>query len=377
MSMSITLGNYQFRIVGRTTVIPNAKATSEVHGRDRPDNTYEVIYIQTFTLDGKPVPRISRNELLNNTPLIFGVYMSQSQMGFCRLANFHPIKVFEKGIDYAQTTLINFKLGQFIISNMLDPSIKEYNPYTEYDPDANNIMREPNVTDKARIAQIDNFGYPVPPQKCAEIKTGIHEYLQTTSDAIKTKFPTLVVLEEICPHSYSTSFAVVNGTVFKIILQSADAPHQQIEIYLYKYTITLNVNSETVNGTIPVLMKKHIPTDPEDITPVGTYGNYIPSFGAYVCKLFEYKRQLPVELRDVMPEVSDDYVFIGSLYNGLYPSEYLHAFLQQKSGASKKSHRRHSRIGRQRRMYHKRNTNKNINYKLRNNKRKRTFKRRK
>lgn len=375
--MQINLGNYQFHIVGRTTLQPD---TSSVRDRGGKKESYELIYIKTFKLDGSSVPRKSTNKLLNDKPLIFGVYMSQSQMGFCRLASFTPGTVFDKGTDYAQTTLINFKLGQFIISNMRDSSIQEYtkdNPYKEFDPDANNIMREPNLRDKTRIAQIANFGHTVPPQKCAEIKPGIYDYLQATSSDIRTKFPTLIGVESICDHSYVTSFANANGRIFKITLQSAEAPHQYIEIYLYKYTLNLTFTGTTVNGTIPVLMKMHIPSDPEDITEVGTYGNYINGYGAYICKLFEYTHQLPVGMHDVVA-VNEHYTFIGNLYTNLYPSEHLQAFLQQQDvsmkgkGASKKSHRRYGRICRRHNVSYKRIINKKMNYKKCNYKGKRT-----
>ena len=125
-------------------------------------------------------------------------------------------------------------------------------------------------------------------------------------------------------------------------------------------------------------MKKHIPTDPEDITPVGTYGNYIPVFGAYICKMFEYTHQLPPGIPNVLYEVNEHYSFIGNLYTNLYPSEHLQAFLQQQDvsmkgkGGSKKSHRRYGRICRRHKVSYKRIINKKMNYKKCNYKGKRT-----
>lgn len=375
--MSINLGKYQFRIVGRKTIGGDFKIT----GRDMKNEPYELVYIQTYDLTSgelEPVKRTSGN------PLIFAVYMSQSQMGFCRFASFTPGTTFDKGPDYAQTTLINFKLGEFIINQMQNPEIRVYgpdeNPYKTTEPDSGDILRERvHLTDKKRMSKITNFGYEVPPQKCGNITAEIYTYLQNTSAEIKAKFPTMIGAEFVCNHSYSTSFANVNGRVFKIILQSAQAPVQSIEIFLYKYNVTLTSSEETESGTIPVLMKMHT-SDPEDVTEMGTYANYIPSYGAYVCKLFEYTLQLPPGIQNVV-QVSPHYTFIGRLYDNLYPSEHLQSFLKptqtSMTGASKKSHRRHSRICRQRRMSNKGNMYKPLNYKMRNNKRKRTFKRRK
>jgi hypothetical protein len=365
--MSINLGKYQFRIVGRKTIGGEPK----VIGRDIKNEPYELVYIQTYLTSGEPVMRQSGN------PLIFAVYMSQSQMGFCRLASFTPTTTFDKGPDYAQTTLIHFKLGEFIINQMRNPMIHVYgpneNPYKTTEQESGDILRErAHLTDKTR--QIADFGYAVPPQKCGNITAEIQTYLENASVEIKAKFPTMIGAELVCTHSYSTSFAAVNGEVFKIILQSAQAPFQYIEIFLYKYMVTLTTGA-TESGTIPVLMKMH--TESEEITEMGTYTNYIPGYGAYICKLFEYTSQLPPGMQNVI-KVNDHYTFVGSLYNNLYPSEHLQSLLQQAqpmTGASK-SHRRHSRIGR-RYMCHKRKTNKNIKYKMRNCKNKRTYKRRK
>jgi hypothetical protein len=379
--MPITLGNYQFHIVGRKTIREDDSHV-KVQNRDKKSEPYDLVYIQTRSITGEEIMRT--NGPLVGKPLIFAVYMSQSQMGFCRFASFNVITTFDKGRDYAQTTLINFKLGEFIINQMQNPEIIVFghleNPYIKINPDSGDILIErAHLKDETRITQIANFGHAVPPQTCGKITADIQTYLQNTSTEIKEKFPTMTGVESVCPHSYSTSFASVNGHVFKIILQSARAQEPiEIEIFLYKYTVTFT-SGETESGTIPVLMKMHT-SDPEDITEMGTYANYITSFGAYICKLFEYTIQLPRGIPSVLYEVSEHYSFVGRLYNGLYPSEHLQTFLQSSSltmsGASKKSHRRHSRIGR-RHMYHKWNTNKNIKYKMRKYKKKRTYKRRK
>ena len=344
--MSIVLGKYEFHIVGRKTI---RGTTTMVTGTATKNEPYEVVYVQTYDLSsGNPVPVLRTTGTQNGNPLIFSVYMSQSQMGFCRFASYTPGRTFDKGSDYAQTTLINFKLGQFIISQMYNPDIHVYgpdeNPYKELDPEAGDTIRErTHLIDKSRMTQIDGFGYAVPPEKCGNLTADIYAYLQHASADIKSKFPEMVGAELVCDHSYSTSFANVNGQVYKLILRSAAQPIQLIEIYLYMYTVTLTAIGVTESHTIPMLMKMHNPADPEDITPMGTYANYIPGYGAYICKLFEYTRQLPDGIPNVV-KASPYYTFIGRLYDNLYPSEHLHALLQQPGGAAKKRHRRHSRV---------------------------------
>lgn len=365
--MSITLGKYGFHIVGRKTIGgPTGQPAFVV--KDTKNEPYEVAYVQTYDLSsGNPVPVSRTTGPQSGNPLIFSVYMSQSQMGFCRFASYTPGTTFDKGPDYAQTTLINFKLGQFIISQMTNPAIRVYgadeNPYKELDQAAGDIVRErAHLLDKSRMTQIDDFGHAVPPEKCGSITAEIYAYLQSTSAEIRAKFPTMVHAELVCAHSYATSFANVNGHVYKLILQSAAQPLQYIEIFVYMYTVTLTESGATESHTIPVLMKMHNPADPEDITPMGTYANYIPGYGAYICKLFEYTDQLPPGIQNVVA-VSPYYTFVGRLYANLYPSEHLQAFLQHQQaqapqpqmqasaemgGASKKRHRRHSRVRRRR-----------------------------
>ena len=361
--MSISLGKYGFHIVGRKTI----RGETMVIGTATKNEPYEVAYVQTYDLSsGNPVPVLRTTGPQSGNPLVFSVYMSQSQMGFCRFASYTPTTTFDKGPDYAQTTLINFKLGQFIISQMPNPAIRVYganeNPYGE---DSGDIIRErAHLLDKSRMTQIDGFGHAVPPEKCGDVTAEIYAYLQSTSAEIRAKFPTMVHAELVCAHSYATSFANVNGQVFKLILQSAAQPLQYIEIFLYMYTVTLTASGATESHTIPVLMKMHNPADPEDITAMGTYANYIPGYGAYICKLFEYTVQLPPGIQNVI-EVSPYYTFVGRLYANLYPSEHLQAFQAQQAqaqqpaqqqirqsaemgGASKKHHRRYSRVRRRR-----------------------------
>lgn len=345
--MSIVLGKYAFHIVGRKTI----RGTTMVIGTATKNEPYEVVYVQTYDLSsGEPVPVLRTTGTQNGNPLIFSVYMSQSQMGFCRFASYTPKTTFDKGPDYAQTTLINFKLGQFIISQMLNPDVHVYgpdeNPYKELDPDAGDIIRERvHLLDKSRMTQIEDFGYADPPETCGSVTANLHAYLQRASADIKAKFPEMVGAELVCDHSCSTSFANVNGQVFKLILRSAAQPIQLIEIFLYMYTVTLTAIGVTESHTIPVLMKMHNPNpaDPEDITPMGTYANYIKGYGAYICKLFEYTSQLPDGIPNVV-EASPHYTFIGRLYDNLYPSEHLHTLLRRPGGASKKRHRRRSRV---------------------------------
>ena len=367
--MSITLGKYGFHIVGRKTI----SGEPMVIGTATKNEPYEVVYVQTYDLSsGNPVPVLRTTGSQSGNPLVFSVYMSQSQMGFCRFASYTPGTTFDKGPDYAQTTLINFKLGQFIISQMPNPSIRVYgpdeNPYKELDQDAGDIVRErAHLLDKSRMTQVDDFGYAVPPEKCGNVTAELYAYLQRSSADIRAKFPIMVHAELVCAHSYATSFASVNGHVYKLILQSAAPPLQYIEIFLYMYTVTLTQSGATESHTIPVLMKMHNPADPEDITPMGTYANYIPGYGAYICKLFEYTDQLPAGIQNVVA-VSPYYTFVGRLYANLYPSEHLQAFLQHQAqqaqaqqpaqqqmqqsmgmqGGSKKRHHRHSRIRRRR-----------------------------
>ena len=363
------IGNYGFQLIGKKTM-DDTKQTA-VRGRELMKNTPMVMYyVAAYNADGSPVLTTLRGRKRtppdeSGKPLIFAVYMSESQMGFCRLASFKLGSVsLNKGPDYAQSSLINFKLGNFILHNLNHPGIIQY-PFTDPDgvtigspypddtfEDALNYydyLLEPNVVDKARIKS------DITPasEKCGEMTPRISSYLEQTSRSLQTQFPTMAYAEVICNHAHSTSFANVDGTIFKVVLQSSDLS-KQIEIFVYKYRMESHAIS--FSGTIPVLVKEHNPANPEDITEVGTYANYIPT-GAYVCKLFEYNLQLTAIMMHTPTEeekeiyatqvtskiikVNDQYSFVGQLFNGLYPTSQLEEFLksQGQGGAHKKKHK--------------------------------------
>lgn len=351
------IGNYGFQLIGKKTM----DNTKEVMDREIVKNTPIVMYyVAAYNADGSPVVttltgrRRKPSSRDSVKPLIFAVYMSESQMGFCRLANFQlgPIAL-NKGPDYAQSSLINFKLGNFILENLNHPGIIQY-PFT--DPDGATIgspyldetysdtkyyfdyLTEPNVVDKTRIKGVIT---PHTSEKCGAMTHLISSFLEESSRSLQTQFPTMVRAEMVCKHAYSTSFAKVEGIIYKIVLQSSDLT-KTIEIFVYKYR--MDSHAISFSGTIPVLVKEPNPANPEDITEVGTYANYIPT-GAYVCKLFEYnnlqltnimKHNPTEEEREIyaaqvtskITQVNDQYSFVGQLFNGLYPSSHLEDFLK-------------------------------------------------
>ena len=373
MSDIFMIGNYGFQLIGKKTM---GDTKHEARGRELMKNAPMVMYyVATYNADRIPVlttlsgrKRTPPNQ--SGKPLIFAVYMSESQMGFCRLASFKLGAILlNKGPDYAQSSLINFNLGNFILHNLNHPSIIQY-PFTDpagviigspY-PDETfsdavsyyDYLLEPNVVDKARIKGVIA---PVS-EKCGEMTPRISSFLEETSHSLQTNFPTMVHAEFVCNHEYSTSLANVEGPIFKVVLQSSDLS-KYIEIFVYKYTVkSENLTGEAFefSGTIPVLVKEPNPANPEDITEVGTYANYIPT-GAYVCKLFEYNLQLTdimkhnpseeeketyaTQVTSKIIKVNDQYSFVGQLFNGLYPSSQLETFLksQGQGGAHQKKHK--------------------------------------
>jgi hypothetical protein len=370
MSEIFMIGNYGFQLIGKKTM---DDTKDEVRGRELMKNTPMVMYyVAAYNADGSPVLTTLRGRKRtppdkSGKPLIFAVYMSESQMGFCRLASFKLGSVsLNKGPDYAQSSLINFKLGHFILQNLNHPGIIQYpftdpagaiigSPYPdETFSDALNYydyLLEPNVVDKARIkSDITSAS-----EKCGEMTPRISSYLEQTSHSLQKQFPTMVHAEIVCNHAYSTSFAKVEGIIYKVVLQSSDLS-KQIEIFVYKYR--MDSHAISFSGTIPVLVKEPNPANPEDITEVGTYANYIPT-GAYVCKLFEYNLQLTAIMMHTPTEeekeiyatqvtskiikVNDQYSFVGQLFNGLYPTSQVEEFLksqeQGQGGAHQKKHK--------------------------------------
>ena len=311
---------------------------------------YNLVYIQTFELDGT-TPVLRTVGLMEDvgTPVIFAVYTSDSQAGFCRFASIDPANgAFAKGDDYAQTSVIHFKLGRFILNaqrNGMIPVIP-INPYSAKSK-RGDVKRERHLQDKSR--PIRGFGFGVDaPQACAHFTPHIAEYLQNTSDQIRHEYPTVIDVVFVCAHVFKNSDIAVRGNIFKIGLRSHDAT-REIEIYVLKYTCrrTRNLSpllrqtytfvSSSDGACIPVLITQRTIGDhvDDDVTEFGTYINYIPGFGAYVCKMFEYTRQLPVELtvperKDEFPKLNEMYTYIGQLYARLYPADILNAALVER-----------------------------------------------
>lgn len=362
MTDIFSIGKYGFKLIGKKTMA-DEKKTAVLDRELMKDVPMVMYYVATYnTSDGSQVltnflghKRIPVG--LAPVPLIFAVYMSESQMGFCRLASFKLGRIqINKGPDYAQSSLINFKLGNFILQNLNHPSIIQYpfigpdgkriespypdKTYDDVDDLYSDFLTEPNVIDKSRIRGLDCVA-AAPSEKCGEMTPNVISYLEQTSLNLKTQFPATVGTEVVCDHAYSTRFAGVEGTIFKVVMQSLDLS-KTLEVFVYKYAMTPRVPVDgftAFSGTIPVLFKEHNPENPEDVSEMGTYANYIPT-GAYVCKMFEYNLNLAA-IRKHQPAteeeqslyatrvtsklipVNDEYSFVGQLFDGLYPSIHL------------------------------------------------------
>ena len=343
------LGNYIFEIIGQKLI--------DLHGLNTSKEPYNLVYIQTFTLDGTPLMRE------NGTAMIFSVYNSESQAGFCRLASINPADgSFVKGDDYAQTTVIHFKLGRFILNALqrggIIPVMSE-NPYTTATNSMGDVKREyKHLKDASRPIRGPGFGAVAAPQEaCGKFTPRIAEYLKETSAELRHQYPTVIDVVFVCSHVFKTGIISIRGRIFKIGLRSrpsgsdgddASQPAREIEIYVLKYTCrrlsAVSPSSHnkytfvsSVDGScIPVLIKRRTPTADggvdDDVSAFGTYANYIPGFGAYICKIFEYTLQLPKELtapgrEDEFPKLNGMYTYVGNLYAQLYPAEILNAAL--------------------------------------------------
>jgi hypothetical protein len=283
--------------------------------------------------------------LRENEPFIFTVYISHSHMGLCRFTS-KEYRAFGKGHDYVQSSIINFRLGAFILNEINNPSIKVYQPYeTPYFPQINeynyksyemkyyayDIIKEDwHLNDLSRIVYRFGIGVLNSPQICGRVTDLTDDYLIATSLELKSEYPNCVSIEFVCNHSFITDYYNITGKIFKLVLQSYLS--ENIEIFIYNYTIVIPKSNINENGTIPILIKSINIDDPEDITSIGTYGNYIYGYGAYICKVIEYTIQIMYdedEMKDKFPEVNQNYRYIGRLYNNLYPSEHLTKFLEQ------------------------------------------------
>jgi WD40 repeat protein len=350
---SIHLGKYIYHIIGKKDYIDQ-------------DIKYQFIYIKPYTYDistgivkeiirtrsmfdhNKLVYKQNDPFLRENEPFIFTVYISHSHMGLCRFAS-KEYRSFGKGHDYVQSSIINFRLGAFILNEINNPSIKVYLPYqTPYFPQINEynyklyeekmkyhaydiIQENWHLTDLSRIVYRFGIGVLNSPPICGRVTDKTEDYLIATSIDLKSHYPNCISIEFVCNHSHISDFYYsITGKIYKLVLQSS--LFENIEMYIYNYTIIIPISNINENGTITIFIKNVNQDDPEDITSMGTYGNYIYGYGAYICKVIEYRAQIMYdedEIIDRFPEVNENYRYIGRLYNNLYPSEHLTKFLEQ------------------------------------------------
>ena len=343
---SIQLGKYIYHIIGQKDYIDQ-------------DIIYKLVYIKPYTYDISTgiVKEIIRtmnmwdgNRLLEyriDEPIIITVYMSHSHMGFCRFMSKEE-KGFGKGHDYVQSSIINFRLGSFILNEINNPSIKVYQHYeTPYFPQINeynyksyemkdashDIIREDwHLMDLSRIVYRFGIGVLNRPPICGRLTDKTESYLIETSTQLKFDYPNCISIEFVCNHSHITNYYNITGKIFKLVLQSS--LFENIEMYMYGYTIIIPKSNINENGTIPIFIKSMNKDDPEDITSMGTYGNYIYGYGAYICKVIEYEDQIINEIKDRFPEVNQNYRYIGRIYNNLYPTEHLTRFLKQQRNST-------------------------------------------
>jgi hypothetical protein len=271
-------------------------------------------------------------------------------MGLCRYAG-KDIKALGKGHDYVQSSIINFRLGSYILNEINNPSIKVYQSYeSPYFPQINeynyesfgnmanyryDILKEDwHLYDESRIVYRYGIGVIDLPERCGQLTVKTEDYLKATSIDLKSNYPNCISIEFVCDHSHlSDSYYTITGKIFKLVLQSSLL--ENIEMYIYNYTINIPISNINENGTIPLFIKNVNQDDPEDITTMGTYGNYIYGYGAYICKVIEYTRQIYWKITDRFPEVNKNYRYIGRLYNNLYPIEHLTKFLEQQGQITK------------------------------------------
>lgn len=339
-SLEYALDNYLFKIIGKIEIVK--------------DEVHTIVYVQTLDKTTRQPLTTVRcvNGRERSEECIFAVYASQSQMGFFRLASAIPGSpvLFDKGRCYSQTTIIDFGFGRFIQGNITIIPVLQTPPYAdvfiknELDSRCRELIDNKSVTKGGRVLPVSRK-----PEYCGEMTGNILTYLHSTSAELKTNYPTVATIEHVCDHLFTTTFARVSGHIFKVVLSSTNGTKpDQIEIFLFQYHI-VTIHQWSYDGVIPVFIK---PVTSATVTVYGTYSQYIIGYGAYICKLFEYLVQL-TQLASLPPgyviPVNETYAFIGRLYEGLYPSEYLPtASLQPRGGALKKCKKQRSRQTRKR-----------------------------
>jgi hypothetical protein len=303
------------------------------------DNLYFLVLNKNLTIDiERPIVNIysSTNENFSENNNKFSVYLSKSDLGCFRLClkffsqtQNRYLDIYEKGVDYIQSSFIHIKLQEFIhkIFNNLEPSIDYFCSYIEIKTfeHINAIKLYDHIHETGRVIKktpfIENNKY-----KCGDDykQPSYYEVTENLKDFSK-KLKSLYDYDYDYSNNKPISKVNINDSdnvydleFYKVKLKLKDQEQEYIDniiLYYCNSKITKfmgNKFEEPIYINLPVFLTTE---EGEKITKFGTFEKYILA-GNYICKVFDYINQCP---NDHTGECIGDYKLIGEIYNNIFP----------------------------------------------------------
>ncbi len=143
-------------------------------------------------------------------------------------------------------------------------------------------------------------------------------YLQSLSSYMESQFDKHERSTYICSYKFEIAKnirKIIDIKLYSVIIVDKLDKKEYDAIY-GKYTI----NDDPMKSYSIVL--NIIPKD-NKINSIGLYDKYV-DFGIYVCKPYEYLGLVETLVRGLNPKVNmknSEYVFLGEMYNNLFPAE--------------------------------------------------------
>jgi hypothetical protein len=310
-------------------------------------------------IEGRGSVKIKSNSIIVDISIeeIFFVYKSKSELGFWRLCHYTNYHLLKGNYDYVQQTFIHLELQNFIDSNIYRIPYDNHNGCF-YNNKKNYEKIQTFVNNNKRILNL-NFNYPenmkkiwglskipdIKLKECTEVPDintirYISKYLDDNYDVItinkKYNFNKFYFLER------NIKLETV-GNIYECILKNKneinDNNYYNGDIYLYYLNYDIKIKNTSSISTLINKKNKFIPiiaidTNYNKITKFGLYYNYIILY-QYICKTLQYN--IICKYSELYPSCSDDYCYIGDIYDNLHMTMILKSNKEQSESNKEQS----------------------------------------
>ena len=272
------------------------------------------------------------------------------RLGYIHYTTIQPVMGFEKGLNYAVTTMLAIDLQNYITNNIHNLNIITINNdyIGEYIDEINvlgekntqNIKSPMNLTLEDSIQDCEEFlKYVMNPElymfldkkrniNISHLKDdnsrpghGLHtEDLENISEILKNTY-NVKVIDYKRAYNYTSNFVSDTTTyIMRItgIINCAEFIDKKNSenFYLYYTYVKIKYNGSTYTTIVPIIALPYKCKTSDYINMYGIYLEYI-NLGAYVNKLIEYTSQIISKTN--INYINSRYSYIGALWKDLYP----------------------------------------------------------